>query len=107
MRASSIGSRDAAPPTTPSSLQAVGFSLIGVWLLSYAVPTLASNAVVLLALSKGGRELERKQYLEANWTSFLPPLFEAAIGILLLLGAKRMSRWWHGRNPRMGGGTAS
>ncbi|MDH3523872.1 MAG: hypothetical protein OES32_09825 [Acidobacteriota bacterium] len=102
VRALFSGPREPAPPIGSSSLQAVGFSLIGVWLLAYALPTLASNGVVLLALSKGGRELERAGYLEANWTSLLPPFFEAAIGLWLLLGARRLSAAWHGRGSGEG-----
>ena len=87
--------REPGSHLTTSGLQAVGFSLVGAWLLAYAIPNVAATAVVLLALSKGGREMERTHYIEANWRSFLPVFFEALVGLWLLFGARRLSASWH------------
>jgi hypothetical protein len=82
-------------PLNSFSVQAVGLSLVGAWLLAYALPSLASSGILLLALSKGGRELERAEYLRANWLTMVQPVFEAAVGLWLFFGSRGFAATWH------------
>jgi hypothetical protein len=91
-----------APPLTPFSFHAVGLSVAGVLLLAFSLPRLASSCVVIVLLSRHGRELERAAYLKSEWMTMLEHGLETAGGLWLFLGARGLAALWHRLHPIRG-----
>lgn len=87
------------PPATALTYQAVGFSIVGILLVAYSVPQLVASGVILVALSEGGRELERATYLRDGWMQLVGDGFEAIAGTVLFFGARGLAALWSRQRP--------
>lgn len=88
-----VADRDDSPDAQPS-FQAVGLSILGAWVLSFAIPSLVSKAVRLLVLGERSRQPELASWWGENWAQVVESVVEVGLGLLLFLASSRLVRLW-------------
>ena len=69
--------------TDGKSIQLAAFVILGVFILSYAIPDLIHNALIIIALNKEEAQVDNYPYYINEITTFI----ELAIGLYLAIGA--------------------
>ena len=83
-----------ADPGTLATVQAVAFSVLGLWILADVAPKLAAFATVAF----GGQESEEvlgSMGLKQDWREALGQFVRAALGLYLFFGGNGLSGLWH------------
>ena len=78
-----------AQPTDPHELQAIAFSVLGVFVVAMAVPSL--GAVLMNASVRDLPEHLRPRV----WTPLIKLGLQSGIGLGLFFGARPLARFWH------------
>lgn len=81
-----------ARPVTSSlgqSIQAIAFSVIGVWLMAGALPDVAARVAFQFQSTNGSM----RYYFSSNNLAY--PIARLVVGLALFLGSKALSRFWH------------
>lgn len=81
---------DATPPTSPASAEvwfAIGCSLLGLWILTQAVPGLLRYFIVLIWSQRSGIAMGNEWHEDAIYD-----VLQSLIGFWLLLGTKGLRR---------------
>ncbi|HZL34280.1 MAG TPA: hypothetical protein VFC78_03155 [Tepidisphaeraceae bacterium] len=85
--------QEQSPP--PAQFQAIAFSIIGVLMVIWSVPSVFSITYVLLG---GGSRRAIQTDFSTRFQSAAPSLIrfavEAALGMWLFFGSKRLAAWW-------------
>jgi hypothetical protein len=88
-----VADHDDSPDARPS-FHAVGLSILGAWVLSFAMPSLISKAVRLVVLGEHSRRPELSTWWGENWTQVVESVVEVGLGLLLFLASSRLVRLW-------------
>jgi hypothetical protein len=92
-----FGRRAAATdPGSAATLQAVAFSVVGLWILADALPNLAGLFASTLESARSGEFGDPPSLtIREEWTHWLEQVLRAVLGLVLFLSGNGLSALWH------------
>jgi hypothetical protein len=76
-------------------LQALAFSVLGVYVVLMAVPKLMELGVNLFTASSVSSPEVQRSFTRRTWVAGISAIVQASLGILLFLRARGLAKFWH------------
>lgn len=84
---------------TPQSAQAIAFSVLGLYLASAGVASLASNATSFKLLEGHETEWVKDEFFNREWPSIASSAVYLLAGLGLFFGSSSLAGFWHRLRP--------